>query len=97
MPQRKAVSGLRSPNHLRELMDARNLSMIRLGGKAVVSETTLARIINADAVPNKDLRQRIATVLGVNEQSIWPDIARIQEIEQGVVTEDKAPVNGNSH
>jgi DNA-binding XRE family transcriptional regulator len=65
-------------NTLRELRQDRNLSQWGLAVRAGTSATTVSAIERWGYKPGVDLRERIATALGVNVADIWGEVSHEQ-------------------
>ena len=66
-------------NNLRKLRQERGMSVVELVARARVGSVTVRQIESFEYTPVRtDVRERIASTLGVSEVEIWPELQEQQ-------------------
>ncbi len=68
---------LEAKNRLRKVRKAQGLTLQAISVKAGCSMTTLIGIEKYGSLPTQEVRQRIASVIGVAEGEIWPELSKV--------------------
>jgi transcriptional regulator with XRE-family HTH domain len=68
------------PNKLREIRQAQGVPFLGLAVRARVSTATLSMIERFDYIPRGELQRRLADVLGVPIDTIWPELVLEKEV-----------------
>ena len=73
-------------NRLKELRAGQGMTLMGLAQAVGSTPTWLVYIEKYGHMPEADLRQRIASALGVGEGEVWPTLGEAEEARVGAVT-----------